>query len=100
MEPRLIPYTLMNMFGSILALVIFIFYILHERGKLGPRTFKIILAIFATLMLGYGIYQLSAAYLLQKVFPGKYYAVGGGIAILIAIIILISILLGFKKNKA
>jgi len=99
MEPRLIPYTLMNMFGSVLALVMFIFYIFHERGKLGPRIFRIILAIFATLMLGYGIYQLSVADLLQKVYPGKYYTVGGGIAISIAIIILVSILLGFKKNK-
>ena len=99
METRLIPYTLVNMFGSVPVLVLFIFYVLHERGKLGPKTFKIVLAIFAMAMLAYGIYQVSVADLLQKVYPGKYYTVGGGIAISIAIVILISIFLGFKKKK-
>jgi hypothetical protein len=99
MEPWLIPYALMNIFGSVLALVIFIFYILHERGKLEPRIFKMIMATFAVLMLAYGVYQLSVADLLRKVYPGKYYAVGGWVAVSIAIIILISILWGFKKDR-
>ena len=90
----------MNVFGSFLVLVVLIFYFLHKKGKLRPQIFKMILAIFAILMVAYGVYQLSFASLLRVVYPGSYYTVGGWIAIVLGIIVIISILWGSKKNRA
>jgi hypothetical protein len=98
METWLIPYALMNMFGSVLVLVFFIFFILYEKGKVETKTFRMIFIVFAILVLAYGVYQLSVADLLRKVYPGKYYTAGGWIAISIGIIILFRILFGLRKN--
>ena len=98
MEPRLIAYALMDVFGSFLALAMVIAYILFKRRKLGPRIFKMILTIFAILMLAYGIYQLSVADLLRTAYPKTYYTVGGWIAISLGIIILLPILWGLRKK--
>jgi high-affinity Fe2+/Pb2+ permease len=99
MKPQLIPYALMNVFGSFLALVVLIFYILFRRGKVKPKILKTVLVIFAVVMLSYGIYQLSVADMLRTVYPGKYYTTGGWIAISLGIITLIPILWGLRKNK-
>ena len=100
MEQWFIPYQLMSIFGSFLALVVVILYIFYRRGNLKPKIFKMILAIFAIIMLVYGVYQLSVAELLQKVYPGKYYIAGGWIAISMAIVIFISILFRFKEDRS
>ena len=89
----------MNVFASFLALLIIIFYVLRRKGKLKSKTFKIILASFAILIMFYGMYQLFIGDVLRKAYPGKYYTTGGLIAISIAIMILIPILLGIKKDR-
>ena len=99
MDPRLIPYWLMNVSGSFIALAMIILFLLSKRGIIGPKIFKGILAIFAILLMAYGAYQLYVVKLLSKLYPGKYYIAGGGIAILLGAIILLPILWGLWKNR-
>jgi hypothetical protein len=89
----------MNVFGSFLVLVMIILYILFKRGKFRTGAFKVVLAVFGTLMLGYGIYQLSVAELLSRSYPGKYYTAGGWIAISLGIIALLPIAWNLRKNR-
>jgi len=95
---RLIQYWLMNVSGSFIALVMIILYILSKKGMIGPRIFKGIVAIFAILLIAYGAYQLYVAKLLTKLYPGKYYIAGGGIAIILGAIILLPIMWGLRKK--
>lgn len=100
MELYALPYILMSVFGSVFGLVIVIFSILYAKGKLKPRTFKIIRAILGIVMVAYGVYLLSVRDILKSVYPEKHFSVGGWIAISIGAIVLISILLGLRKNRS
>jgi len=89
----------MNIFGCFFALLIIIAIFLHEKNRISGKIYKIILSIFVIVFIAYGIYQLSAADFLGKVYPGGHYDIGGWIAIILGMVCLIRILFGIRKNK-
>ena len=60
--------------------------ILYAKGKLKPKTFHIIRAIFGFVMIVLGFYVLWVIETLQRIYPQKHYSVGAWIVIVLGIL--------------
>ena len=99
MDPRLIPYWIVNVLGSLIAVVVISVWLLAKRGIISENVLKAVLVVFALLIITYGAYQLYFIELLRQLYPGSYYFVGGCIAIILGAIVLFRIIWNLYKSK-